>query len=81
MEYTEYLVQMLLYVWVAVGNGYGSSRTNTRRFSNLMRQMGSAITYFDDVNDGAYFKINEAGVYTIDYTDQCSRSFQSCYYS
>lgn len=50
-------------------NGYGSTNTPIRRFSNVVTNTGSDITYADSAANGASFTINTAGVYTISYTD------------
>lgn len=51
------------------GNGYGSTNTKFRRFSNIRKNNGSDITYADSATDGASFTINTAGLYTISYND------------
>ena len=51
-------------------NGYGSTNTATRRFSTVVTNQGSDITYTDSATLGALFTINTNGVYAISYTDQ-----------
>lgn len=58
-------------VTVHTGNGFGGTNAN-RRFSTILEELGSAITYADDANDGASFTINEDGIYAIDWTDLAS---------
>lgn len=56
-------------IFVDSGNGYGSSATKVRRFSNTRKSTGSSITYSDSSVEGAAFTINEDGVYSISYSD------------
>lgn len=51
-------------------NGYGSSNTAYRRFTNVVVNQGSDITYADSATLGATFTINTNGVYSISYNDQ-----------
>ena len=53
-------------------NGYGSTNTKIRRFSNVVVNQGSDITYSDSPTLGASFTINKSGVYAISYSDNCS---------
>lgn len=53
-------------------NGFGSTATTTRRFSNSPTNLGTAITYVDSVADGAKFIINEDSNYNIVYNDSGS---------
>lgn len=50
-------------------NGYGSSSTAVRRFTNVTATQGSDITYADSATLGGTFTINVAGVYAIVYTE------------
>lgn len=50
-------------------NGYGSTNTAIRRFTNTVDNLGSSITYSDSASLGASFLINEDGNYTITYND------------
>ena len=50
-------------VWVRTANGYGSTNTNTPRFTNTDRNVGSAITYADNAANGPTWTINEDGIY------------------
>lgn len=56
-------------VSVMSGNGHGSTNTKIRRFSNVITNVGTAITYADSVTNGASFTINETGLYNITYSD------------
>jgi len=65
-------------VWVTPGasmvrlntaNGLGSTNTTVRRFTNVVTNQGSDITYADSATLGASFTINTAGVYSINYSD------------
>lgn len=50
-------------------NGYGSTNTMIRRFTNVVINQGTDITYVDSAALGATFTINVSGVYSISYTD------------
>jgi hypothetical protein len=50
-------------------NGYGSTNTMIRRFTNVVTNQGSDITYADSATLGATFTVNTSGVYAISYTD------------
>ncbi len=54
-------------------NGYGSTNTKIRRFTNTVTNVGSDITYADSATLGASFTINTPGVYAISATD-CTNS-------
>jgi hypothetical protein len=54
---------------VNTANGYGSTNTRIRRFSNVQTSQGTDITYADSATLGASFTINTSGVYSISYTD------------
>lgn len=56
-------------VRVDTANGYGSTATRIRRFSNVRDNLGSAITYADSATNGSSFTVNESGVYHISYSD------------
>lgn len=50
-------------------NGYGSTNTTTRRFSNVLQNLGTAIQYEDSATLGGRFVIQESGIYNISYTE------------
>lgn len=50
-------------------NGYGSTNTVIRRFTNVVTNQGTDITYADSATLGAAFTINVSGVYAISYTE------------
>jgi len=56
-------------VRVDTTNGYGSTNTAIRRFTNTRLNQGSDITYADSATAGASFTINTTGVYGITYSD------------
>lgn len=56
------------------GNGFGSTNTGVRRFTNILQNVGSAITYSSSSTLGDSFTINEDGLYTIKYEDQNNTS-------
>ena len=49
-------------------NGYGSTNTVIRRFTTVVTNQGSDITYADSAALGATFTINANGVYAISYS-------------
>jgi len=51
-------------------NGYGSTNTVIRRFTNVVVNQGTDITYTDSATLGASFTTNVSGVYSISYNDQ-----------
>lgn len=53
-------------------NGYGSTNTAIRRFTNVVVNQGSDITYADSASAGGSFTINTNGVYAISYVDSFS---------
>lgn len=56
-------------VRVGGGNGTGTTNSTIRRFSNVLQNFGTAITYTDSATLGASFTINEDGEYDITYLD------------
>jgi len=54
---------------VNTSNGFGSTNTAIRRFTNTTSSQGSDITYADSATLGNTFTINTTGVYAISYTD------------
>lgn len=57
-------------------NGYGSTATKIRRFSNQRVNIGSNIEYVDSATDGASFTVKRSGFYFVSYSD----SFASTQY-
>lgn len=57
-------------VLLNTANGYGSSSTAIRRFTNTVTNVGTDITYADSATLGATFTINTTGLYAISYNDQ-----------
>lgn len=49
-------------------NGYGSTNTKIRRFTNVVTNQGSDITYADSATLGGSFTINTSGVYAMSWT-------------
>jgi len=58
-------------------NGYGSTNTKIRRFTNTVTNQGTDITYADSASLGATFTINTAGVYAVSYTDSFNTSTEA----
>ena len=54
----------------ALGNG--STNTAIRRFTNIVTNQGTDISYTDSATLGASFTINTNGVYAISFTDSYS---------
>lgn len=51
------------------GNGHGSTNNKIRRFTTVLTNVGTAITYADSSANGASFTIVDAGLYEIHYYD------------
>ena len=67
--FTGAVTTPLSYVRLNTANGYGSTNTVIRRFTNIVNNVGTDITYADSATLGATFTINAAGVYNVSYTD------------
>lgn len=52
-------------VTVDSGNGYGSTNTSVRRYTNIRKNVGSDITYADSATAGGTFTINTTGRYAV----------------
>lgn len=59
-------------------NGHGSTNTKIRRYSNIRKNVGPAITYADSATAGASLTINETGVYAITIADSKSGGPSNC---
>ena len=57
-------------VHVDIGNGFGSTNIKIRRFTTVVTNTGSDITYADSATLGGSFTINTDGIYAITYTDR-----------
>lgn len=55
-------------VRLTTDNGYGSTNTTIRRYSNVVTNQGTDITYADSATLGASFTVNVAGVYSASIT-------------
>jgi hypothetical protein len=64
-------------VRVTGSNGYGSSGTAVRRFSNVEANIGSDIEYVDSATNGASFTIKSAGIYHVSFTNYFNQSVVS----
>lgn len=64
-------------IWLHTANGYGSTNTNTTRFTTTQSSTGADITYTDSATAGASFTINTTGVYSMSgwWFDQTASSF------
>ena len=58
------------YLRLNTANGYGSTNTAIRRFTNIVNQAGPDITYADSVTLGGTFTINTSATYSISFSDQ-----------
>lgn len=54
---------------LAGGNGQGSVATKVRRYTTVLAQIGTAMTYTDSAADGMSITINEPGMYSISRVD------------
>lgn len=61
-------------VRVNTANGYGSTNTRIRRFTNTVLLQGADITYVDSATLGASFTVNASGVYSVSYSECFSAS-------
>lgn len=61
---------------VHTSNGYGSTNTKIKRFTTVVLNQGTDITYSDSATLGALFTINVAGVYAVNYTDSGTSATQ-----
>ena len=59
-------------VRVDTANGYGSTATKIRRFSNIRDNIGTDIEYADSATNGASFTVKSAGIYSVSYGEQFS---------
>lgn len=59
-------------VYVYGGNGNGSVDTFIRRFTTVVSNTGTDITYAVSANNGSTFTVNVDGIYSISYTDSSS---------
>lgn len=59
-------------VRVDTANGYGSTGTKIRRFSNVRDNIGTDIEYVDSATNGASFTVKSSGIYHISYSDNFS---------
>jgi hypothetical protein len=55
-------------------NGYGSTNTKIRRFTNVVLNQGADVTYADSATLGGSFTVNKTGVYAISYSDSFASS-------
>jgi len=53
-------------------NGYGSTNNKIRRWSTVISNTGSDITYVDSASLGGTFTINTNGIYSMSYSDHFS---------
>jgi hypothetical protein len=59
-------------VRVDTANGYGSTATRIRRFSNVRDNIGTDVEYVDSATNGASFTAKSSGIYDISYSDTFS---------
>lgn len=67
-------------VWLHSANGFGAVKTKHRRYTAAKTNVGTAITYADDANNGATLTINEAGDYTITVCDRNATASRDVYF-
>jgi hypothetical protein len=68
--FTGNVTTPLSYVRLNTANGYGSTNTKIRRFTNIVNNVGTDITYADSATLGGTFTINTNGVYSVGNSDQ-----------
>ena len=68
--FTGNVTTPLSYVRLNTANGYGSTNTKIRRFTNIVDNVGTDITYADSATLGGTFTINTSGVYSVSFSDQ-----------
>lgn len=61
-------------VRVATQNGYGSTNTTIRKFSVIILNTATDITYTSSATNGDSFTVTRSGIYSISYTDTCGTS-------
>jgi len=59
-------------------NGYGSTNTGVRRFTNVVENLGGDITYTDSATLGGSFTINSPGVYGLSFSDNFTAASDLC---
>lgn len=64
-------------VRVDTANGYGSTATTTRRFSNVLDNIGTDIEYVDSSTLGAQFIAKSSGIYFISYSEQSTANAEN----
>lgn len=72
----SYLGLITSTVRLNTANGYGSTNTAIRRFTTVVTNQGTDITYADSATNGATFTINKTGMYAISYNDQFNSASQ-----
>ena len=72
--FTGAVTTPLSYVRLNTANGYGSTNNKIRRFTNIVNNVGTDITYADSATLGGTFTINTNGVYSVSYNDQTAGS-------
>jgi hypothetical protein len=74
--FTGNVTTPLSYVRLNTANGYGSTNTKIRRFTNIVNNVGTDITYADSATLGGTFTINTTGVYSVNYSDQLTTAIE-----
>lgn len=62
-------------ITVTTGAGHGSTNTKIRRIETAHTNLGKAISVTHSATAGTSFKINESGIYAIEYTEQHNALF------
>jgi hypothetical protein len=65
-------------VELQLGNGGGGTRTSIRRWTNVVENIGTDITYTDSATNGAEFLINTSGLYAISWSVRASAAVDVC---
>ena len=62
------LAQSLSYIRLNTTNGHGSTNTTIRRFTNVVNNVGSDMTYADSATLGMSVTINTDGIYSVSHS-------------
>lgn len=58
------------YVRLNSPNGFGSTNTRIRRFTNAIDNVGTDITYADSATNGTSITVNSSGIYAFSYCEE-----------
>jgi hypothetical protein len=58
-------------------NGFGSTATTTRRFANILQNLGTDIQYTDSPTLGGQFRAMSSGIYNVSFTEESNANTAS----